>query len=311
VTAQAANGTPPHGFDEDPATRRLLRSRPPGDALAWAGAALGATVVSARALRGGMSSAVHALTVAFPGGRTERVVLRRYVRPEVNAEEPGIVDREDRALRFVQGLDVPTPRVLATDPDGTEADVSALLMSHLPGRVEWSPPDMERWLFRLARLLPRVHVAVPRSLVIRPFEPYAQECYDPPPWARRPAVWARATEIFHDPPPPDPAVFIHRDFHPGNVLWRRGSVTGLVDWQSASMGPASVDVGHCRGNLLRYGLDVVDRFTTIWENITGLTYHPWADIVAIIGFLDALHEDPPSDRFVIEDALARSVAELG
>jgi hypothetical protein len=310
VTAQAANGTPPHGFDEDAATWRLLRSRPPRAALAWAGAAVGGTVVSVRPLRGGMSSAVHALTIALPGGRTERMVLRRYVRPEVNAEVPDLVDREERALGFVKSLDVPAPRVLATDPDGAATDVPALLMSHLPGRLEWSPRDMEPWLRRMTGLLPRVHVGAPPPGVIQPYASYEQERYDPPAWARRPAVWMRAIEIFHGPVPAGPEVFIHRDFHPGNVLWRRGSVTGLVDWQSASIGPASVDVGHCRGNLLRYGLDVVDWFTTIWEDITGLTYHPWADIVAIIGFLDALREDPPSDRYVIEDALARSVAEL-
>jgi hypothetical protein len=40
-------------------TRRLLRSRPPRQALAWAGARLGGPVISARALHGGMSSAVH------------------------------------------------------------------------------------------------------------------------------------------------------------------------------------------------------------------------------------------------------------
>ncbi len=44
---------PAYGFDDDEATRRLLRSRPPREALAWAGSALGGAVVAARPLRGG------------------------------------------------------------------------------------------------------------------------------------------------------------------------------------------------------------------------------------------------------------------
>jgi hypothetical protein len=55
--------SPAHGFCDDEQTRRLLRSRPPRQALAWAAARLGGRVVSARAPGGGMSSAVHLITV--------------------------------------------------------------------------------------------------------------------------------------------------------------------------------------------------------------------------------------------------------
>jgi Homing endonuclease associated repeat/Phosphotransferase enzyme family len=51
------------------------------------------------------------------------------------------------------------------------------------------------------------------------------------------------------------AAGLERDFHPGNVLWRRATVSGVVDWQAASICPASVDVANCRGNLFGYGLE--------------------------------------------------------
>jgi Phosphotransferase enzyme family len=330
--------TPPYGFDDDDATRRLLRTRPPRAALAWAGAVLGGPVVSARPLRGGQSSAIHLLTVAPPGGSASpaghaepprRAVLRRYVRGDLNAEEPDIAEREARTLRFVESLPLPTPRLLACDHTGEAAGVPAVLMSHLPGRVDWRPSDMGSWLRRLAEVLVPVHAATPPPPgVIRRFAAYRQNSYEPPSWARMPRVWARAAEIFRGSSPgpvgspepgaprfagmcdADPDVFIHRDYHPGNVLWRRGSVTGVVDWQSASVGPASIDVSHCRGNLLGYGADVAGRFVAIWEEITGKRFHPGADIVTIIGFLDWLRDDPPTERFAIEDTLAGAVAEL-
>jgi aminoglycoside phosphotransferase (APT) family kinase protein len=308
----------PYGFDDDGPTRKLLRSRPPHAALAWAGAALGGMVTAARPLRGGSASAVHLLTVQQAGGATEQAVLRRYVRPELNAEEPDVAEREARALRFVAGLDlgagVATPRLLALDATGALAGVPAVLMSRVAGRVEWSPPDTDRWLARLAELLPAIHAApLPPPGVIRPFAPYRQDSYRLPEWARWPAVWTRAIERFHRPTPDEAgaSVFVHRDFHPGNVLWRRGRVTGVVDWASASVGPACVDVGHCRGNLFQYGLDVADRFTSVWERLAGVRYHPWADVVTIIGSLDGLRDDPGPDRLLVEEALARAVAELG
>jgi hypothetical protein len=67
-------------------------------------------------LRGGMSSAVHLVTVQDADGQRRQAVLRRCVRPE---DEPGIAGQEARALRFARSLGVPAPRLLAVDPDGT------------------------------------------------------------------------------------------------------------------------------------------------------------------------------------------------
>ena len=304
--------SPAHGYDDDDETRRLLRSRPPRNTLQWAAAALGGgTVTSARPLRGGTSSAMHLLTVARTGGGAERVVLRRYVRNGPDADEPDIAENEQRALRFTAELHLPTPELIACDPTGARAGVPSLLMSRLAGRVDWVPSDVERWLRRLVEILLPVHAApVPPAGFIRPFAPYAQRRYDPPAWSHRPRVWRRAVDIFHGPSLDDAQVFIHRDFHPGNVLWTRRTVSGVVDWQDASIGPPSVDVGHCRWNLLRYGQEVADRFTTLWERETGVVYHPWADVVAIVGFLDGLRDEPPREHLVVEAALGRAVAAL-
>ena len=167
-----AGRSPAHGFCDDEATRRLLRSRPPRRALAWAAGHLGSPVISARALRGGMSSAVHQLTTQDGAGQRRQAVLRRYVRPELNAEEPDIAEREARALGVAESVGVPTPVLLAVDPAGTEAGVPAVLMSRLPGRVDWWPSDTGRWLRRLAEVLPAIHTApLPPAGLIGPFAP--------------------------------------------------------------------------------------------------------------------------------------------
>jgi hypothetical protein len=103
----------------------------------------------------------------------------------------------------------------------------------------------------------------------------------------KPSVWERAIEIFHGPILDDDRTFIHRDFYPGNVLWQRKMVSGLVDWEAASVGPRSMDVAHCRINLLYKGLDTAEVFTREWEHTTGRAFHRWADIATIIGLLDS------------------------
>jgi aminoglycoside phosphotransferase (APT) family kinase protein len=306
---------PAHGFSDDESTRRLLRSRPPDQSLIWAGSVLGGTVTSTRALRGGISSAVHLLGVRLDGGETAQVVLRRYVRPEITSEVPDIAGREARILRFVAGAPLPTPDLLGVDPVGSEAGVPAVLMSYLAGRVDWFPSDLDRWLERLAELLAVIHATVlppgGASSALPNFSPYEQSVYEPPDWARWPDVWERAFEVFHGPEPQLSRTFIQRDFHPGNVLWRRGSVSGVVDWQAACEGPPTADVGHCRTNLYRYGLEAADRFTDLWERLTGRSYDPWSEIVSIVGILDELRRRRRPDSVSIEDALSRAVAALG
>ncbi len=310
-----AGRSPAHGFCDDETTRRLLRSRPPRQALAWAAACLGGPVLSARALRGGMSSAVHLLTTsdgADGAGQRRQAVLRRYVRPELNAEEPDIAEREARALRVAGSAGVPTPLLLAVDPAGAEAGAPAVLMSRLPGRVDWWPSDTGRWLRRLAELLPRIHASPrPAPGALRRFAPDPQASYQPPGWARHPRVWERAAEICHGPAPLLPEVLVHGDFHPGNVLWRWGKVSGVVDWQAACAGPAIIDVAHCRVSLLTFGTEEAERFTALWQQAASVTYHPWADVITIIGFLDDLRDDWGSERLLVEDMLACAVAELG
>jgi aminoglycoside phosphotransferase (APT) family kinase protein len=260
-----------------------------------------------------VSSAVHVLAVERPSGQVDEVVLRRYVRLGVVAEEPDIAEREARILRLLEGVELPTPELIAVDPTGAESGTPSLLMSRLRGRVEWSPTSMDRWLRRLAEPLPVLHAtALAVSGTLPPFFGYAQRSYEPPAWARRPAVWTRAVGIFHGPAPQESAAFIHRDYHPGNVLWRWGRMSGIVDWPSASIGSPSIDVAHCRANLMRrFDLEVADRFKAFWEELTRGRFNRWADVMILIGMLDGLREDPHLNRASVEEALARAVAELG
>ena len=150
------------------------------------------------------------------------------------------------------------------------------VMSCLPGRVDWSPDDLPRWLRELAGPLKTLHeTQVEAHQRVPEFRPYEPGSWQAPAWLQDKQLWERALAVFHGPRLHPDRVFIHRDYHPGNVLWRRGRVSGLVDWQAACMGPRSVDVWHCRGNLLsRFGEEAADRCVAEWEAVSGRSYHP-------------------------------------
>ena len=129
---------------------------------------------------------------------------------------------------------------------------------------------------------------------------------DPPPWSKRPAVWLRAFDIARRPLPADVSVVCHRDFHPGNVLWRRGRVTGVVDWTQACVGPAAADVAHCRANLtLLFGLDVADDFARRYGPVDDLA---WFDVVDVAGWgpLDAWRWHDAGRTDITEEKMIRS-----
>ncbi len=281
----------PHGYELASEQRRLLRSRPPAAALDWAAAAFGpgARVLHAHSRQGGTSSAIHVVTVEDGHGRRHRAVLRRYVRPDVLHEAADLATTEAAALRLLATSSLPTPELIAVDLTGAAAGAPAVLMSLLPGRIEWAPSAarLEQFLERLAEpVLAIGDVTVPAGTRIQAYRPYELgRPLGPPPWSRLPRkVWDAAVALYQAAPPTGERRFIHRDYHPGNVLWRRGAVTGVVDWQQASLGALEADVGHCRMNLhWHFSAAVADRFLRIWQAISGRTeYHPYWDVAVVL-----------------------------
>nr|AIA18022.1 Phosphotransferase enzyme family [uncultured bacterium] len=90
-------------------------------------------------------------------------------------------------------------------------------------------------------------------------------------------------------PPPETALrFIHRDYHPVNVLWQEGKVSGVVDWANACRGPAGVDLGHCRVELAQlYDVATADAFLEKYQRLAGaeFSYQPYWDILALFDIL--------------------------
>jgi len=276
------------------------RRPPPERTLHWAADSVGrgSKIVSIHAFAEGGWHANHALTIVDRRGTTHRLVLRRWARPEWAVEDPDFTAaREAAVLDLLSDSSVPAPRLVAADPEGAVCDVPTLLITRLPGRPPGLPSDMGAFLAQLAEALPAIHALDGRA---RARIPAYRNYHDlrsltPPRWSRRPRLWERALELARSDPPLGPRCFIHRDYHPENTLWLRGRLAGIVDWTSASWGPAAVDTAHMRWNLaLTYGPDVAEEFLRLHRS---LTHEPFADQQHwdVVTVLDLVYDLDPSD----------------
>ncbi|MBI4304810.1 MAG: aminoglycoside phosphotransferase family protein, partial [Chloroflexi bacterium] len=71
-------------------------------------------------------------------------------------------------------------------------------------------------------------------------------------------------------PPATRKAILHGDFWPGNTLWLRGRLTGVVDWENPWIGNPAMDVSYCRQDLaILFDVEVADRFLSRYERTAG------------------------------------------
>ncbi|MFI6013866.1 alpha/beta fold hydrolase [Streptomyces sp. NPDC051243] len=205
----------------------------------------GRSVAATAFAKGGWSSQLRRLTL----DDGTRLALRTFVKPFFRRHAPGLLTREASVLTLLAAQEtVPAPRLIAVDATAEHCDHPSLLMSLLPGRVrvdEVAEEDLDRRLDLLAAQLAAIHTVVPDE------RPRTYQAWTSAERVRTPGgpLWDRAVEVIRREPPAYEGCFLHRDFHPGNVLFsgagEESRISGVVDWVETSWGPADLDVAHC------------------------------------------------------------------
>ncbi|WP_069736198.1 phosphotransferase family protein [Streptomyces sp. EN27] len=255
-------------------------------------------------LRGGWTSEMRRLDICGPGGRRS-LVLRSFVKPFYVRHAEGLLMREAAILRLLGSTDVPAARLVAVDPTAQYCDHPSLLMSLLPGTVRLGDEGTDRRAELLAHQLLRIH-RLPVTAEARPrtYQAWTSpERVNPPEDTERPELWQRAVDVIRREPPDYRACFLHRDFHPGNVLFTGDGdglrISGVVDWVETSWGPADLDVAHCSTALaLLHGVSTGMQFADLyvaeggtlaedhashlyWRLLDALAFAPDAEKVAV------------------------------
>ncbi|MEU9211291.1 phosphotransferase [Streptomyces sp. NPDC048415] len=255
-------------------------------------------------LRGGWTSEMRRLDLCGPGGRRS-LVLRSFVKPFFVRHAEGLLTREATILRLLGDTDVPAATLAAVDATAQYCDHPSLLMSLLPGTVRLGDQGADDRAEQLARQLVRVH-QLPVTTQQRPrtYQAWASpERVTLPAATERPELWRRAVDVIRREPPAYQGCFLHRDFHPGNVLFTGTDddlqISGVVDWVETSWGPADLDVAHCSTALallhgIPAGMRFADRYVAAggtlaeegtahlyWRLLDALGFAPDAEKVAV------------------------------
>ena len=262
------------------------------------------------ATNGIVPSRVHRVGGATTGELfvVDGLLLRWYGRGSFLEEEPDAVAREAAALSALVDTGVPAPTLIAWS-----LEPPALLTTLRPGRHELGARDSGAIL----AMLQAIHATDPAGLARWSYRGYHEGRNLPrPAWWKDADLWALAVGWSSVGPPVSEPVLIHRDFHPGNLLWADGAISGVVDWGNACVGPAAFDLAHYRVNVATlFGPEVADeRFPA----------DPAWDIEAALGLIDPWdrvardrwegpwpHASAEEARTRLESFVARAVARLG
>lgn len=165
---------------------------PPATTLGWVERSLtkGSEIRSIEPLRGSRWHVSHTLRIVGSSGEAYNLILRRWARPGWDAVDPDFDARREAAvLRLVEGLPMPTPHLVAADPDAQWCDVPTLLTTRLAGGPPRPPDDLKGYLQQLADALLFIHRidCAPTDL------PYYRSWSDMA--AVQPAAWASESPL--------------------------------------------------------------------------------------------------------------------
>jgi aminoglycoside phosphotransferase (APT) family kinase protein len=228
----------------DPAARaRLVEAYSPG-----------ARVVRARRLRGGLGARTQVLDIEDASGRRSKVVLRVYL-PGRRTLTPEDARREFRTIEMVHTAGVPSPEPLFLDAVGVYLGEPAMLLQYLPGRSLYRS-NGPAWAEELARAMVSIHAVTPDRYDPSWLPPYGRKEVEAELVERREAVAVHEDDLARevlavlenslDRVVWVPSCLIHDDFWPGNTVWYRGKLTGVIDWADACWGDPRVDLPQCR-----------------------------------------------------------------
>lgn len=249
--------------------------------IRWLERELTGVLNETRPLLGGTSSRLWQLKVSGKDS-IMNVVLREYTNRDWLAVEPEIAEQEARNLIALEDVPVCAPNLLASDPYAFKTAYPTVVMSLTEGQVSLNPTNKSKWIDEMAKMLAHIHetpVTV-ASLYFRYFDPSQPVTAE---WSSQPEAWKRAFKrLKRTVESSGETTFIHRDFHPGNVLFEEEKITGIVDWPNACMGPREVDVAHCRWNLaMMHGQETADTFLSAYLTHSSLkNYDPYWDLEA-------------------------------
>ncbi len=220
------------------------------------------------------TNSVHILHCLTPAGNNLRIVVKRMT----DDPDPERAAADFHGLRIARHHGVPAPEPLYLDRTGELLGFPGIVSGFVEGVQIANPEDVRAWTADMARMLLQVHD-------ISPDEHDRRHIYNGRDmglyflgnqWPDSMTGHPLAAPIFeavrglrsrlHRARP----ALLHMDYWPGNVLWHRGRISAVLDWDAASYGDPALDVAYFRMNMYLRGIKAAaDIFLDIYEAESG------------------------------------------
>ena len=216
---------------------------------------------SSRILEGGVSSEVFLIIVESKKGE-EKIVLRT----EGGQPAENSIKTEYLLLEKLHQTKVPCAKPIHLDHSKEILDKDFMLMTYLEGTIEIPKIKNFGFLNKMVGILKNIHNVDTKILPTLPcrFDP----TYDLFEFLPNEKINKELKAILkgYDTSYSGKPVLLHGDFWPGNILWTKDEISGVLDWEYAAIGDPVSDLAVASLELkYDYGKRGVDRFLDLYS----------------------------------------------
>ena len=189
---------------------------------------------------------------------------------------------EYKTLTLLRNGGVPCPEPVFFDAKGDTLGAPLLVTKEIPGAQILAHPANELWAERapiVATLLAQIHIfSCPDEFIAMLPDAKSQATWfmkkDTIPdymqaYPDGESIW---NILIQELPQlqPVPSCLVHGDYWSGNILWDKGQLTGILDWENAAFGDPGFDLAYCRMEMIIDGMwEAADTFLKVYESQTG------------------------------------------
>ncbi len=207
------------------------------------------------------SNATHLVKAKTKAGTSFQVVLRRYNPANENPARKAV--REFNALKVLQNSSVPAPKPLLMDETGELLGSPGIVTSLVEGKQFLGLAHPTDWAKALAQMLVKIHNVscdlsadywmdgntetvwfIHSDTLIERMAPHEDG-----------EIIGQTVREYVDRRVSVSPTFIHIDFWSGNILWKNGNISAVLDWEEAARGESGYDLAYARMELFLLGLD--------------------------------------------------------
>ena len=230
--------------------------------------------VGAIAADAAYTNQVEILDALDSDGARIRLVVKRLT----DSRDAKRAAAEFHALQIARQHGVPAPKPLFLDSTGELLGLPGIITAFAPGKQVMLPRDVESWAAGFARILLKIHAISPsvgesaRLYDGREIGLYFLTGH----WPETNSGHPLSDAIFDTVRELSPGIattarsLLHVDFWPGNVLWHRGEITAVLDWDGAAVGDPALDVANFRMEMHLRGIRAAaDLFLQTYEAEAG------------------------------------------